>query len=149
MVQDPREDGATQGAPTPGLRKASVTLRVLEGSYAIARLAPDAAIPDWADGPGFVSITRTTEELSIVCLADRVPQIIRSDVGWCGFHFAGPFAFDETGIAAAVLQPLAEAEIGIFLVSSFDTDTLFVKMETAGRASKVLTAAGHVIAPAG
>ena len=97
MVQDPREDGATQGAPTPGLRKASVTLRVLEGSYAIARLAPDAAIPDWADGPGFVSITRTTEELSILCLADRVPQIIRSDAGWCGFHFAGPFAFDETG----------------------------------------------------
>lgn len=148
MVQEPREDGGTHRTEPSRPRKPSVTLRVMEGSYAIAWLAPDAVIPDWADGPGFVSITRTTEELSILCLAERVPREIRSDAGWCGFHFAGPFAFDETGIAAAVLQPLAEAEIGIFLVSSFDTDTLFVKMEMAGRASQVLTAAGHVIAPA-
>ncbi|MCE7029510.1 ACT domain-containing protein [Jiella avicenniae] len=127
----------------------SVTLRVLAGSYAISRLAPDAAIPDWADGPGFVSIGRTAEELSILCEAERVPFGIRSEPGWSGFRFVGPFAFGETGIAAAVLQPLADAGIGILLVSTFDTDHLFVKTEQAGRAAEALTAAGHVVAPGG
>lgn len=131
-----------------GAPRISVTLRVLPGQYAISRLAPDSVIPDWADGPGFVSIGRTAEELSILCAADRVPLGIRSDSGWHGFQFVGPFAFDETGIAAAVLQPLAAAGIGIFLVSTFDTDYLFVKIDQAARAAKALTAAGHVVAPA-
>ncbi|MBP0614672.1 ACT domain-containing protein [Jiella sp. KSK16Y-1] len=123
----------------------SITLRALDSDYAISRLAPDDAIPGWADGPGFVSITRTQDELSILCLAERVPSGTSTDQGWRCFQFVGPFAFDETGIAAAVLQPLAEADIGIFLVSSFDTDYLFVKMENAGRTAQVLTSAGHVV----
>ncbi|WAP69343.1 ACT domain-containing protein [Jiella pelagia] len=64
-------------------------------------------------------------------------------------QFVGPYDFGETGIAAGVLQPLAAAEIGILLVSTFDTDYLFVKIDQAGQAAKVLTAAGHVVAPAG
>ncbi|MBO0903473.1 ACT domain-containing protein [Jiella sp. MQZ13P-4] len=115
--------------------------------YAVSRLAPDAAIPAWADGEGFVSISRSADELSILCAAERVPQGTQSEAGWCGFSFVGPFAFDETGIAAAVLEPLAAAGIGVFLVSSFDTDHLFVKIENAGRTSEALTAAGHVVAP--
>jgi hypothetical protein len=81
-------------------RKPSVTLKQLEGDYAIARLDQGAPIPDWADGEGFVSIGRTEDELSVVCLAGRVPADIRHDAGWTCFKFQGPFAFDETGIAA-------------------------------------------------
>lgn len=126
----------------------SITLRVLPETYAVSRLGPDATIPHWADGEGFVSISRTGEELSILCEAERVPDGVRVDAGWSGFQFVGPFAFEETGIAAAVLEPLAAVGIGIFLVSTFDTDYLFVKTENAGRAAEALTAAGHVVAPA-
>jgi uncharacterized protein len=121
----------------------SVTLTELTGIYAVSRLAPDAAIPQWADGAGFVSIGRTADELSIVCLADRVPEHEKSDRGWMLFKFEGPFAFDQTGIAVAVLNPLADAGIGIFLVSTFDTDYLLIKREHRENAVNCLEKAEH------
>lgn len=124
-------------------RKPKVTLRQLSGDYAVARLDQDAAVPDWADGEGFVSIGRTDDELSVVCRSDRVPAKVRHEAGWACFKFQGPFAFDETGIALAVIQPLAEADIGIFLVSTFDTDYLLLKQENAERAVELLREAGH------
>ncbi|MGB3500543.1 MAG: ACT domain-containing protein [Mesorhizobium sp.] len=120
-----------------------ITLRALDGEYAIARLEADAAIPGWADGPGFVSISRSDEELSVVCLAARVPADIRHDAGWSCLKFHGPFAFDETGIALAVIRPLSDAGIGIFFVSTFDTDYLLLKAENMSRAKALLTQAGH------
>lgn len=124
-------------------RKPSVALKQLDGDYAIARLDHSETIPAWADGEGFVSIGRTEDELSVVCLAKRVPPSVRHDAGWTCFKFQGPFAFDETGIALAVIQPLAQADIGIFLVSTFDTDYLLLKHENADRARELLGAAGH------
>ena len=121
----------------------SITLRPLAGRYAIARLEPTAAIPAWADGEGFVSIGRTAEELSVVCLAERVPGMVRHDGDWVCFKFEGPFAFDETGIALAVIRPLSETGIGIFLVSTFDTDHLLVKAAHADAARRLLIEAGH------
>ena len=122
-----------------------VGLKPLDGDYAVSRLAQDAALPAWADGPGFVAIARTQDELSVVCLAERVPAGTKSDGPWRALKFLGPFAFNETGIAAAVLQPLAQAGIGIFLVSTFDTDYLLVKAADFERTCAVLTAAGHGI----
>jgi uncharacterized protein len=121
-----------------------LTLQALDGAYAISRLDATASIPAWADGEGFVSISRTDDELSVVCLADRVPGDVKSDDGWTCFKLVGPFAFDETGIALAVIKPLAEAGIGIFLVSTFDTDYLLVKSVDAANARQLLADAGHV-----
>lgn len=121
----------------------SVKLEQLDGDYAVARLDRVEAIPAWADGEGFVSISRTADELSVVCLAGRVPSSVRHEAGWTCFKFNGPFAFDETGIALAVIRPLSEAEIGIFLVSTFDTDYLLIKSENAARARVLLAARGH------
>lgn len=122
-----------------------ITLLPLSGTYAVARLDPLATIPGWADGPGFVSISRTADELSVVCLAGRVPGDVRADRAWSCFKFQGPFAFDETGIAVAVLQPLAADGIGIFLVSTFDTDYLLVQAADRERTIAALRAAGHRI----
>ena len=120
-----------------------VKLEILSGAYAISRLERTAAIPAWADGEGFVAIARTEDELSVVCLAGRVPAGVKSDDRWRCLKFVGPFAFDETGIAAAVLNPLAEAAIGIFLVSTFDTDYLLVKADDLARTRQALAKAGH------
>jgi len=122
-----------------------VTLKPLDGDYAISRLASNESVPGWADGSGFVSISRTEDELSVVCLAQRVPADVRSDTGWACMKLVGPFAFNETGIALAVIKPLAEAGIGIFLVSTFDTDYLLVKTPNAPRARELLIEAGHLI----
>ena len=121
----------------------NIKLLTLAGDYAISRVAAHDPIPAWADGEGFVSISRTDEELSVVCLADRVPAGVRSDAGWTCSKLVGPFAFHETGIALAVIEPLSEAGIGIFLVSTFDTDYLLVKSSDANRAKLLLVAAGH------
>ncbi|MCV9946472.1 MULTISPECIES: ACT domain-containing protein [Rhizobium] len=122
-----------------------ITIRELEGSYAIARLAPDAAIPAWADGEGFVSIGRSDEELSIVCRAERVPADIKHDGGWSCYKFQGPFAFNEAGILLSVIRPLSESNIGIFAVSTFDTDNLLIKTSDKARADELLAAAGHTL----
>ncbi len=121
----------------------SVTLTELYGDYAVARLDRGEPLPAWADGDGFVSISRTDDELSVVCRAGRVPASVRHQAGWICFKLVGPFAFDETGIALAVIRPLSEAGVGIFLVSTFDTDYLLIKSENAELARELLTAAGH------
>jgi hypothetical protein len=121
----------------------SVRLKPLAGSYAISRLDASADVPVWADGPGFVSIGRTEDELSVVCLEQRVPDSIRKDGGWSVFKFEGPFAFSETGILLSVIAPLSDNGIGIFAVSTFDTDYLLVKTTDAESARARLIAAGH------
>lgn len=126
--------------------KRPLLLRRLSGDYAVARLAAAARIPTWADGPGFVSISRSDDELSVTCLAARVPSAVRQDGPWACFKLAGPFAFDETGIVLAVVAPLSAAGLGVFVVSSFDGDHLLVKQADAAAAIAALTAAGHAVA---
>ncbi len=91
-----------------------VRLRRLEGSYSVCRLDVQNAIPAWADGDGFVSISRSDDELSVVCRSERVPAGVRQDGGWSCYKLIGPFAFDETGIVASVISPLSENGLGIF-----------------------------------
>ncbi|WP_337268653.1 ACT domain-containing protein [Oryzifoliimicrobium ureilyticus] len=122
---------------------ARVRLRILEGSYAVARLQPSEAIPAWADGSGFVSISRTDEELSIVCLQDRIAPAVKADCDWSCIKLQGPFAFDETGIVLSVIEPLSTKGIGIFVVSTFDGDHMLVKESDLEKARDLLVQAGH------
>ena len=118
----------------------------LPGTYAIARAAADAPVPAGVlDGPGFVSVSRTADELSVVALADQIAGMERVDTGWTVFKLQGPFAFDVVGVVAALSRPIAEAGIGIFVVSTFDTDYLLVKAENAARAAEVWRRDGHVV----
>jgi hypothetical protein len=122
---------------------AKVRLKRIEGTYAVCRLEPTSPIPNWADGSGFVSISRSDDELSIVCRAERVPDEVKQDNGWACYKFVGPFAFDETGIVSSVIGPLSDAGIGIFVVSTFDGDHMLIKQTDVGRAEPVLSASGH------
>lgn len=123
-----------------------VNLRLLDGDYGVARLDRSAPIPAWADGDGFVSISRSDDELSVVCLESRIPAEVHADRGWRCLKLQGPFAFDETGIVLSVISPLSLNLIGIFVVSTFDGDHLLVKRADLEAARQLLTEAGHTLA---
>ena len=119
----------------------------LPGRFAVCRLAPNAALPDWARG-GFISITRTPEELSLLCEEANLPQSeteFKAERGWAGLKVKGPLEFTEIGILAALAAPLAQRRISIFVVSTFDTDYLFVKEVQLLEAVAALKEAGHSI----
>ena len=124
----------------------SLTLSLLPGKLMICRLEPKAIIPDWADAAGFVSITRTSDELSIVCLEAGVPAGVKADRGWRCFKVEGPLDLSLTGVLASLLGPLAEARINIFAISTFDTDYVLVKEDKVSRAAEALRQAGHRLA---
>ena len=117
---------------------------VLPQSFVIAQLERDADLPNAVlASPGFMSITRADDELSIVCAEGAATGLARVDSGWRVIKVQGPFAFDQTGVLASFLDPLAAAAIGIFAVSTFDTDYILVKSMNLENAVQVLKDAGH------
>ncbi len=116
---------------------------VLEGRFAICRLAADAAIPAWASASKFFSFTRTANGFSVVCEESRVPPGIQAEGNWVCIQLQGPFPFEMTGVLAAILDPLAAAEIGIFAISTFDTDCILIKSDHVQTAEETLQRAGH------
>jgi uncharacterized protein len=118
-------------------------LRVQAGSFAICRLAPGARVPAWATLGNFSSVTRTPEELSIVCETRTVPLEVRGERGWRGLMVEGPLEFGLTGILAGLAGTLAASAVSIFSVSTYDTDYLFVREADLARAIVALRAADH------
>ncbi len=97
-------------------------------------------------GDGFISISRSDNELSIVCREKRVPSDVQTERGWRCMKVVGPFGLDETGIIYAIVKPLAEEKIGIFLVSTYDGDHLLVKADDLDRTHEALRKAGYSFA---
>ncbi len=122
-----------------------LTLTLLEGRLAVCRLDADADVPAWATAGSPSSVTRTAGELSVVCPEGSVPDGVRCEKGWRVFRLEGPFEFTEVGILSAVAAPLAEAGVGIFAVSTFDTDYVLVKEEHLGDAAEALRGRGHEV----
>jgi uncharacterized protein len=117
--------------------------RQLAGTFAVCRLAPDAPIPTLTSTASLTSITRTAEELSIVCPTDQTPDNAKCESPWACFKLEGPFPFALTGVLASFLDPLAQRGVPIFAFSTFDTDYVLVKEEHAATALEILQAAGH------
>jgi len=122
-----------------------IKLKQLDGVYAIAQLSHHDEIPKWVDGSGFVNISRTDDELSLVCLEERVPAEVKIDGGWICFKFLGPFAFGEAGVILSVIRPLSENGIGIFVVSTFNGDVLLLKHSDVENALKLILESGHIV----
>jgi len=120
-------------------------LTLLPERFAISRLAADSPIPGWATQGPFFSVTRTGDELSVVCELSRVPVGVQSQPGWRVLKVHGPFVLSEIGVLSALVAPLAEAKISLFAVSTFDTDYLLVASETLSAAIAALERAGHTI----
>ena len=116
--------------------------RALPGRYAVCRLSPEVAVPAWAAGP-FVNITFTSDELAIICPAERVPVDVRAERDWRVLKLVGPFPFTATGVLASLATPLAKAGISLLSIATYDTDYFLVKNDVFNDAVAVLVAAGH------
>lgn len=114
---------------------------------AVCRLSPDAPVPGWLEGADspLISVIRTGDELSIVAPADLVPQGNRVEAGWRAMAVRGPLEFSMVGILAALAQPLADAEVPIFVLSTYDTDWILVPEERLEAALTALRSGGHEI----
>lgn len=117
--------------------------RQLAGLYAIVRLSPNAPVPAWATKDNFTSITRTAEELSIVCPAENIPKGFAPALRSLCLKLEGPFPFSQTGVLLSFIQPLSNNAIPIFALSTYDTDYVLIPQEHAGRAVDLLNQAGH------
>ena len=111
----------------------------------ICRLEADAIVPAWAARGIFFSVTRTQEELSIVCGEERVPPEVKRSGRCALLKLHGPFPLNETGVASAFVSPLAEAGVPVFLVATYDTDYVLVPEESLEKGLEALKQAGHEI----
>ncbi len=123
-----------------------LTLSILDGAFAICRLDAGARLPEWAMAGDFFSITRTPDEISIMCAQDEAPEGIRCERDWRCFRVEGPLDFSLTGILNSLTAPLAAAGVSIFAISTYDTDYLLVEEKDLERTIETLVAAGHIIA---
>ncbi|MBD0319700.1 MAG: ACT domain-containing protein [Gemmatimonadetes bacterium] len=121
-------------------------LTILPDPLAVCRLAADA-VPAWLPAHGFVSVTRTADEFSVVCSEGAVPPGVVCERGWRCLAVAGPLDFGLTGVLASIATPLAAAAISIFALSTFDTDYVLVKADTLDAAVDALRRAGHEVEP--
>jgi len=115
-----------------------VKLQELTKTFSICKLEPNAEIPTWAKNGSFFSITKTVDELSIICEQSLIPTDITSENDWMAFRVVGNLDFSLTGILASIANPLAEEKISIFAISTFDTDFVLVQKIDWPRARKAL-----------
>jgi hypothetical protein len=118
-------------------------LLILDDRLAVCRLDQVSGVPSWATSGDFFSVTRTSEELSIVCQESIVPEDVKAVKGWRVLRLVGTFEFSMVGILASLTTPLADAGIGLFALSTFDTDYLLVKEDDLVRAVEALRSYGH------
>lgn len=122
-----------------------LTLDLLPGRFAAARLDPEAAVPEWAETSPLMSVTRTASELSVICAESAVPPTSRAQRGLRCLAVRGPLDFVAVGVLESLARPLAEADISVLALSTYDTDYLFVADEHLDAAVRALTGAGFSI----
>ncbi len=115
-----------------------ISLEALPIKLAICRLKTNAPIPDWALKHSFFSITKTYDELSIVCPENHVPENVKAERGWAVLKVQGPLDFELTGILSSLLTPLAENKISLFAISTYDTDYILIKDHDLDKALEIL-----------
>ena len=125
----------------------NLKFRRLSGEYGILRWAPDAPVPEWAVKGTFFSVTRTDDELSIVCPVENFPRDVHFEPRWTCLKLEGPFPFSQTGILLSFIEPLSNNGVPIFAISTYDTDYILIPQEHINRAVDLLREAGHELLP--
>jgi hypothetical protein len=118
-------------------------LRVLGDRLSVCRLPIDAPWPTPPADHSFFSVTRTADEISLVCAEDQAPIAARIEPDWRAIEVAGPLDFAMVGVLADLTRPLADVSVSVFVISTYDTDYLMVHAGALERAVEALRAAGH------
>jgi hypothetical protein len=122
-----------------------VILSLLPDRLAVCRLEPSAEVPGWPWGGSLASVSRTPDEVSVVCTEEVVPADVLAERGWRGFKVEGPLVFAMTGVLASLAVPLAEAAVSIFALSTYDSDYVLVPETRLSQALGALRGAGHTV----
>jgi uncharacterized protein len=117
-------------------------------TLAVVKLGPGAEVPAWAESSSIFSVTATATETSVVCAARNVPKKSVHQRPFTAFEVEGPLDFSLTGVLAHLLAPLAEAEVSVFTLSTYDTDWILVPGDDADRAAEEWRRSGHTVEPA-
>ncbi len=119
---------------------------ILKDKYAIHRFDSCSDIPMWIKDSDFYSVTKTKDELSIVCKQlDSITEAAEINKDWRILKLQGPLDFSLVGIIAEIAGILKESNITIFTISTFETDYILVKNKNLDRAIDSLKANGHEI----
>lgn len=117
-----------------------LNLVVYNEVLAVCKMKPFLEMPQWAFEKGkFLSISRTEDELSIVCEEANVPLEVEAEKGWKYLKVEGQLDFGLTGILYSIAKPMAEHSISIFAVSTYDTDYVLIKEKDFERAVDILS----------
>ncbi|HEX2233768.1 MAG TPA: ACT domain-containing protein [Thermoleophilaceae bacterium] len=122
----------------------SLELTLLPEKLAVCRL-DSGDESDLRAGGGLFSVTRTANELSVICPEEDAPDGAETSGGWRAFEVSGPLDHTATGVLASLATPLAEAEVALFPLATFDTDYVLVREADLDTATEALTAAGHKV----
>ncbi|MBE6572209.1 MAG: ACT domain-containing protein [Ruminococcaceae bacterium] len=118
-------------------------IKPISGDFSICKLADLSAVSLCDE---FVFLSKTDEEISLVCLSSSVPEnVAENNPGWCGFRICGILDFSLTGILSDISRVLADGGVGIFAVSTYNTDYVFVKKENFKKALDLLSRADYNI----
>lgn len=122
-----------------------LTFQLLNGRYSLCRLAPGESIPEWVLTSSFYTISKTVDELSIICESERVPQGIQQNNNWRLLKIAAVLDLSLTGITAQFATALADADVNICVIATFDTDYVMVKQEKLAVAITALENTGFTV----
>lgn len=123
------------------------SIHVLPHEFTIHRCSPDGPVPVEVYGSDFYWIGKTDEELSIVCEASLKVRSVKHSDGWSCLRLKGPLDLGSIGVLAAITDALASARIGVFALSTFDTDYILVKTADLPNATRALMKSGHDFEP--
>jgi hypothetical protein len=127
------------------MKETKRNILLLPETYAVCRLEKKAPIPKWGIKGGLSSVTRTEEELSVVCPEGQIPGEVKKEGGWRVLKVEGPLDFSLTGVLASLTAPLASEGISVFALSTYDTDYLLVKEGKLEKAIQALREEGYEV----
>jgi hypothetical protein len=120
-------------------------LSIIPGLYSVCKLPPGSTVPDWALPGEFYSITNTSDEVSIVCDSNYIPEKLPREGYFKCFKIDEILDFSLIGILASLTQTLAKVGISVFVISTYNTDYILVKEDNLDIAVATLEEAGHTI----
>lgn len=122
-----------------------VALRLVPGRLSVCRLPADAPWPIPARAQSLFSVTRTAQEISIVCDEDEAPHGARVEAEWSCLEVVGPLDFQMVGVLAGLTHCLAAVGVSVFVMSTYDTDLVLVREHNLVPAMAALAQSGYAL----